>query len=269
MTENPCYELGQGEYGPKLILRSRWTTHYEKTMLEYGIQELRLNHGSGWDGEDLHFLRQFPHLKALAVTHYGLEDIGAIQCLRELRTLELFTYSKTVIDFRHFPKLEECSLEWTKGVSSALFMRQLSKLFINRIPKASVSTIGEMIGLRELGLLSCGVESLECISALTKLESLRLARFSKLTSNTFLSHLTELRDLWIQNCSGFYSFEPLRKHLLLETIGMHNCGPFESLEPLRNLKRLRSFVLSGPRNEVLDGGYGPVEDLPNLDNYFR
>lgn len=260
-------ELTEGPFGPCLKLRGNWSPKVAKLVRDRGVEELWLT--GGRSDRHVDYVCEVPHLKALTLIHFTLDDPSPIECLHELRYLNLTTYSDGIVDFSNFPHLEECLIEWTKGVASALGVTTLRKLFVNRLPKARVVEVAQLTNLIDLGILSCGAESLEPLRNLKNLEKLRLGLFRKLKDIAFLSSLTELKELWIQSCSGFGSLEPLRDLAKLEDLFIENSGPFESLKPLAGLTHLRKFGLTGRKKKVLDGDDSPVSNLPNLEKFVR
>lgn len=262
-------EIVQGPYGPRLVLRGQWSPAIDSLVHRESIEELELNHGKLWADNNVEFVCRYPYLKALILlNHHSLIDPRPVECLNELRFLDLGVYTDETVDFGNFPHLEECLIEWNRGFGSALSVVGLKRLVVNRLPKREIGKVASLINLHSLGILSCGAESLEALSQVPHLRSLRLTRFLKLRDNAFLQSLNELRELWVQSSCGFQSLESLSKCTKLESVTLDNVGLIESLRPLVALKSLRSLVIMG-RSNVLDGDFSVIESLPILERFVK
>ena len=60
-------EFENGTFGTKAIIKGLWEDRYLKSLLERDVQELELNNGKGWIGENVDFLRFLPNLKSLII----------------------------------------------------------------------------------------------------------------------------------------------------------------------------------------------------------
>jgi len=258
-------DIDDGPYGKRLILQAPWSERIRNAIHEHHIEHLEIRNPWHFPSRDLSFLCEFPFLKALAVIHSEI-DIRPLQCLHELRRLEVVTIDKNRIDFRNFPSLESLSVAWSQSTKQLAQLRKLKKLFIDHPPKWVIPHIGEMTDLEDLALLSCSAEDLSPLGNLTKLKKLRITLFRRNTDNTFVSKLVDLEEYRVQDSRGFISFEPLMNLYNLRLISISESGPYDSLEPLRNLSHLEHVHIGG---EVLDGDYSPVEDLPGLQRYYR
>lgn len=264
MTEEN-FEVSDGPYGKRLTLRSRWSAHIRDAILDHHVVHLELTNPWDFPSRDLRFLCEFPFLKALVIV-YGEVDIRPLECLHELRCLNVVNLDKHPLDFSSFTKLEKLSVSWNPSVRGLVQLRKLRALSIDGAPKWVIPHIGEMISLEDLALFSCPADDLSPIGNLTRLRKLRISLFRKNVDNAFLSKLVNLEEFVVQDSRGFTSLEPLMNLHNLRLISISESGPYESLEPLRNLSNLEHVHIGG---EVLDGDYSPVEDLPQLQRYYR
>jgi Leucine-rich repeat (LRR) protein len=262
------FEIDVGRWGKRLVQLGPWSAEALSAARSQQVKEITFRSYICFPDDSIEFICELQHIVALSITHGSLE-VKPIECLHNLRALDLGNASETPLDFRKFPHLEECFVEWSPAISRVFDAKELTRLSINRPPKSFIPKIATLPGLRELSLLNCPAESLEALRNLRSLRTLRLTGFKKLKEIAFLSALTELERLWIQNCTGFASLEPLRSLGNLTEVTLDNCGPFQSLEPLKDLHRIERFVIMGPRKRVDAGDYSFVENLPRLQHYFR
>jgi len=231
---------------------------------EGAFDGIELNVSRGWRGTNLDLLLTAKGLRALSVVGTYLEHINVISKLHSLEALDLVTLLRGQLDLSGLHNLRKCSLDYVPGLASAFELTNLTSLFVNRMPKAKVNTISKMVDLRNLGILSCGADSIGFLSPLSQLENLRLARFRNLSSIAPLAGLHSLRTLKLQDCRGAHSLEPLRELRQLRSIALQNCGPYDSLLPLKELTDLEEVVLYGKERRVLDESYAVLKSLPNL-----
>lgn len=262
---NKDLDIDTGPYGNRLTLRTRWSERVRDVIYDRRVVHLDLTNPRDYPSSDLRFLCEFPFLRALSLV-CGEADIGPIECLDELRSLVLNNHHKNRLDFKSFPHLESLSVSWNPSVKGLIQLRKLSKLVIEHPPKTVIPHIGEMTELEELALFTCSAEDLSPLGNLRKLRALRLSMFRMNTGNAFVSKLTGLEKYHIQDSRGFTSFEPLRNLRKLKMISISESGPYESLVPLRYHRNLEHVHIGGP---VLDGDYSPVEDMPQLQRYYR
>ncbi len=260
----PRYAIEAGLYGKRFVLMSHWSDSFYDVILREDVVELELNHGKFWPGDRIDFVSELTHLQALILVHLHFRDTGPVQRLHELRYVQIGTYESDPIDFSNFPRLEQCLIEWSPALSSAIKVKSLRRFAVNRLPADMVVPLGDLTGLRDLSILSCSATSLDALRSLTLLQSLRLARFRQLESNAFLQSLRHLKHLWIQACSGFHSLEPLRSLLALECIWLEDLGQVESMLPLSGLVNLRDLAIGG-KTVLLDDSASCISDLPKLE----
>lgn len=247
-----------------LAVSGKFTPEDVRLFNDGGFDGVELNVSRGWLGTNLDLLLTLGNLKALSVVGTYLEHIDVIGQLQSLGALDIATLLRGRLDLSGLENLRTCSIDYVPGLASALELTKLTGLFVNRMPKAKVNKISKMTDLRTLGILSCGADSIDFLSPLTQLESLRLALFRNLQNLEPLANLHRLQVIKLQDCKGVHSLEPLRELTQLKSISLQNCGPYDSLLPLKGLVNLEKLVLYGKKRRVLDDSHRVLNELPNL-----
>lgn len=255
--------IEQGMYGRRAVIISPWREEMTKALLAADVLELELNDGKGWRGTDLRFLNLLPQLKSFKLLDLRIQSIDEIHSLHQLLELELITYSENEIRFSAFPLLQVCALEWQPKADSLFECSSLKELFINKYDGKDLSAFSGLVNLESLAILNSPVETLNCLSVLNHIRSLRLGRLVCLNSLDGIQELTDLEELEIQRCRRIGSIRQLTALTKLRTLHINDCGPIESLQPLTNLQQLQS-VLFYESTDVVDGDLTPLTKLPNL-----
>jgi hypothetical protein len=249
--------------GCKAVLRSNVNAALLSQLKSRNVVDLELNTAKGWSG-NLNFLAELPSLKKLnLIGNCSDADLSQIQDLTELTDLSLSTYSKTKIDFRLFPKLTRCSLEWHKGFSTIFEVKGLKKLFLSRYNNASSAEFEKLKELEELSLKVTSIKDLSGISKLNKLRFLLLGLATKLTSLESIECLSKLEELQIYSCNKIGSIHPVSALQHLQTLFIIDSVNIESLKPIDSIKELKTILLYGTTN-IADGDLSPLTRQKNL-----
>jgi hypothetical protein len=232
-------------------------------LIEAAILELELNDGKGWRGENVSFLRLLPQLQSLKILDLKIRNVDEIHSLPALRELELITYCDTEIRFSAFPQLQRCSLEWRKRADSLFACLSLKELFVNSYDGKYLLRFANLLNLESLALMNAPVETLNGLSMLKRLRSLRLGRLVCLESLDGVEELTDLEELEVQKCRRIGSIKPLAALTKLRKLLLNDCGEIESLRPLANLKQLQTVLFYESTN-IVDGDLTPLTQLPDL-----
>jgi hypothetical protein len=256
-------EFENSRYGIKAIIKGVWQDTYLKLLLDKGVQELELNDGKGWRGDNVDFLKFLSNMKSLIIIDFSIKSIEPIHNLSELLKLEISTYSKTPINFKAFPKLVECSFEWIKGSDSLFEVLSLKKLFINSYDKKSSDVFSKLISLEELSIINSPVENIEGISVLKNLKVLRLGNLKKLTSLQGLHNLHELEELEIQRCKGIFTISEVLQLNKVKRLLLIDLGDIASINGIENLTELQDFLFYESTN-IIDGDLLPITKLNSL-----
>lgn len=265
MITYPPFEILERPWGNVLELHVPWDAEIEKLAEDKQIRGLSV----GPKNRDLSFLSKFSDIESFSYLHDKGIDTAPIHQLTNLRRLYFANVSGPKVDFKAFPKLEECSMEWTNAVSGVFDATTLRKLYIGNLPKVHFPRVANLLNLEDLTLLGGQPTSLDWLGALIKLRRLRIARMKELEDISGLSNLTHLKELVVQSCSCFASLDALGSLVELEHLTLENVGPVESLAPLSSLNQLKTLDFYGdPKTRVVDGGLAPTLSLPNLQ-YLR
>ncbi len=256
-------EFEKGLFGTKATIKGLWQDAYFKMLTENGVQELELNDGKGWRGENVDFLKLIPNLKALVIIDFSITSIEAIHFLNGLHKLVISTYSKTAINFNSFPNLLECGFEWIKGSDSLFEVRSLKKLFINSYDKKSSDACSKLFNLEELSILNSPVENIHGLSSLERLKVLRLANLKNLTSLNGIQKLHKLEELEIQRCKGISTISEVLQLNKLKRLLLIDLGDIASIKGIENLTELKDFLFYESTN-IIDGDLFPITKLKNL-----
>lgn len=261
MTET--YTIEQGSKGSVLVARSAWNDKMTEAISKRGIQELEINYAKGFAGKDLSFLEALSGITTLTLIHRTIDDISPIHHLHDLRALVVHTYCKTEIDFKQFPALEQCTLEWRAKAGSIFSCATLKKLFINSYSGKDTEKFARLLNLESLSLANAGVRSLEGLASLKHLTFLGLYNLRKLESLAGIESLGSVDHLEINGCKSVRSIEPVAALKKLKKFHLCDAGLIESLRPLNSLSDLEE-VLFYDSTDILDGDLGWLAELPRL-----
>ena len=260
-----AFEVEEGKYGGRLIVRSSWHSELAEYISRHEIRELELNYAKGWKGDEISFLSAIPHLEAFKIIDWKINDISPIHYLPRLKTLKVSTYCKTEIDFLRFPDLEECGLQWRAKAKSLFKCRGLRTLFLNRYSGNDTSSFSGLVGLQSLTLANCPVRDLDGLRTLKQLSFLSLHRLRKLESISGLTELTNLETLELNFCRAIRSIHGIVKLHRLRRLELCDDDDIESLAGMESLQSLESFLFYGSTN-ILDGDLSPLTQLKYLSN---
>jgi len=260
-----AYEVEEGKYGARLILRSSWQNELAEYIRRHEIKELELNYAKGWVGEDLSFLSAVPHLEAFKIIDWKINDITPIHYLPKLKSLVVFTYCKTAIDFLSFSDLEECALQWRARAKSLFGCKHLRSLFLNGYTGKDTASFSGLVGLQSLSLANSPVRDLEGFKTLQRLAFLGLYRLRKLESISALTALTNLETLELNVCRAIRSINGIVKLHKLKKLELCDDGEIDSLAGIESLRSLESFLFYGSTN-IVDGDLSPLTKLQRLSN---
>lgn len=255
--------LEDGKYGRRAVVVAPWSDEMTSFLLDKHVAEIELNDGKGWRGNDLKFLAELPHLRALRILDFKIQSVEPIHFLHDLRALEVLTYCRTEIRFSAFPRLEDCGLEWRPKATSLFDCMTLKALFVNNYDGKNTNPFVQLTNLESLALLNAPIEDLHGLAALEKLRSLRLANLKRLTSLAGIERLAGLEELEIHTCRRIRSIDEIGSLRRLRKLHLNNDGDIESLKPLAKLTGLESVLFYESTN-IVDGDLSPLLGQRNL-----
>lgn len=263
MMEKNRVIFNEGLLGTKATIEGPWKKEYLELLLEKNVQELELNDGKGWYGDNVQFLEQLPHLKSLIIIDLNIKSIEPIHSLNGLTKLEIITYSNDPINFTDFPQLLECSFEWIAGSETLFESSTLQKLFINEYTKKDSTVFSGLFNLKELSILNSPIENLEGLSKLKSLNYLRLGNLKNLNSLHGIGSLQGIEELEIQRCKGISDVSEVFKLNKLKRLLLIDLGDITSIHGIEYLTELKDFLFYESTN-ILDGDLSPLTQLKNL-----
>jgi len=260
---NKHIEFVEGEYGMRATIKTAWQNPFLELLLQNNVKELELNIGKGWKSDNLNFLKSLSDLESIIILDQTVKSLDEIHYLRNLKSLNISTYSKTPINFMVFPELINCEFEWIKGSDSLFENMSIQKLFINNYNKVSSEIFTKLIGLKELAVLNSRFKNLQGLGLLKNLKSLRIANLKDVTSLKGIEELYKLEELEIQRCKGINSISEVFKLIQLKRLLLLDLGSIESIKGLENLTKLTTFLFYESTN-IIDGDISPVLMLNDL-----
>ncbi len=215
-----------------------------------GLKELNFKN-TGLEGTDISVLSSLPALKKLALTQCDLEALPEFP--KENSPLEELLLDENPIgklpDLSAFPQLRKLSLQETdvSDITGLAGLTQLEELQLIPSSAAVVENI-EFFDLMPL-------------AGLTKLQKLEISPCQDLS---FLSGLTDLRELMLDCGTSKPSLAPLADLTKLETLALYHCetdSPLPDLSRLENLRTLELIFMNGNAFSNLSG----ISGLPALE----
>lgn len=256
-------DIQPGKYGNRAILKSKWSENLARVVNKHHCQELEINTGNGWSGEDLSFLSAYPWLKSLKIIDYSIKSVTPVHDLHELRELEILTYCKSELRFDSFPHLEKCALEWRPKADSVFNKIKLNYLFLNRYSGKDLQALSNLKKLESLAILNAPITSLDGIENLVNLRTIRLANLRNLGSLKGIEELMNLEELDIHTCKNISKIDEISGLSKLRTLFLNNDGEIASLSPIEKLQNIESVVFYESTN-ILDGDLSALKHLQKL-----
>ncbi len=247
------YRIEHGEFGKRMVLTGPWGPSLLGAAGREEISELELNYAHGWKGDDLEFLKDFPHLAAFEVVDWNIRDVTPIHSLSNLRRLKVSTYCKTEISFASFSRLEDVSLEWRSKAKSLFQCETLKRVFINKFAGADLSPL---LALPQLTTLSVASPKISEIGAAPHvppaLDFLGICNARKLDSLEGVQQVPSVTRLEVNDCRKISKIDRLAELTSLRILHLCNCGELLSLRPLQELRGLRELLFYGTTS-IRDG----------------
>lgn len=246
-----------------LIIQENKINESKDYMLKKGITGLIINMSLGYTKLDVDFLSDFNFIEYLNIVHQPLGDTKAINSLHGLKSLVLYAYFFTEIDFNNFPNLQECSiLHWTPNAKNLFNCTKLKILHINSYKKDDLSELNGLKLLEKLRIDNSQLTSLNGLQKLTKLKELNLGLLTKLTSIDNIKDTPSLEKLNIQSCKKI-PYDTLWGIKSLRWLNLSDVGNIPTIKGIERLNKLEEVYLVGD-TKILDGDLSPLLKLPSL-----
>ncbi len=237
-----------------LVVKDGWSISHRE-IIEHGDAEgVELNTAKGSWGRNLGFLCEAVALKHLILIDLADPDVQRLQCLHNLESLVLSTYSTSALDFSNFPALREAFIEWRPRYTNLNTCEKLEDLYVNKYPAHDLAFVG---ALKSMSRLTIGdshrITTLDGIQVMSRLDTLRLKALPMLSDISDIAAASEtLEELTIRGCRHIGSVDALAKMLRLRRIVLEDCGRLRSLQPLAPLPALDELYFYG--DTVIEDG---------------
>jgi Leucine-rich repeat (LRR) protein len=254
-----------GYAGPRVVVTGPWLPSIGRYMRKEGIDELYLNDGRGWKGDNIDFLIEFPDLTSFGILDLRIKDDSPVHHLRELRALELSTYSQVPIAFDRFEHLTDCTFYWRAGSESLFDATSLRSLFVHRYDGAGSMPFAQLRSLRSLSIANGALTEVVSLGHLRQAMFLGLYNLRQLGSLAGLGTLTQLHELEINGCKRIHDISELAGLVNLRRLQLNDDGPIESLGPIAGASQLEELLFYESTN-VRDGDLSVLRGLAYLRN---
>ncbi|MBU4016554.1 hypothetical protein KJ980_01990 [Patescibacteria group bacterium] len=246
-----------------LIIQENKINESKDYMLKKGITGLIINMSLGYTKLDVDFLSDFNFIEYLNIVHQPLGDTKAINSLHGLKSLVLYAYFFTEIDFNNFSNLQECSiLHWTPNAKNLFNCTKLKKLYLRSYKKKDLSELENLKLLEELRVDNSPIKSLKGLSELKSIKELDFGGLTKLTDIDEIKELPLLNKLNIQSCKKI-PFEKLWQLKNLKWLNLSDIGNIPTIKGIEQLNMLEEVYMVGD-TKILDGDTSPLLKLANI-----
>ena len=206
-----------------------------------------------------------PWLHEVRIIDWNIKSVEPLNCLKEIRSLEVSTYCDTIIDFEKMPQLRDCGFEWRPGSNSIFKCKNIEKLFINSFGEESFDFSQGLRNLEDLDLRNSNITSLDSFRSALRLKSLRLVGAGRLRSLSGLEGLHSLKKLEVEYCKLCSDIDFVNSLKSLEFFNLSDNHNINSLKPLEHLYNLQTLLFFGSTN-INDGKLRFLLDLKNLQS---
>lgn len=261
----PVYDSDIPHVGRVHRVTGTLTRDDEAQLKSEGCRRLLLNEMDQVSRNGLAFLERLPELEQLHLSDLLVEDVSGIHHLRNLRVLNLNSYDNTSIDFRCFPRLEDCFTFWRPGIQSLFEVASLKRLQIQRYQNDDLTALGALARLTSLTLVDPRITTLRGVEALPAMTSLEIVGARRLEDAgvVVLAAATRLEELELSQCRLLTHIGPVGELPHLRRVALHDCKRLETVQPLRRCAALEEVGLGGSTN-LVDGDLTFLLELPRL-----
>ena len=253
--------LTNDDLGPVATVSGRWTSTDATAIRDSRVRRLRI-FGSH---PDLDFLGSLDGIDEVRVQALGLVFDTGVMGLPGLKVLGLETYSKLPIDFGVFDSIERLAFNWRPNGETAFGRATLRSLRISRFPYPDLRTLSALMRLEGLRIANTRrLVSLHGIEALGGLRVLSLRDDQVVFDIGSLAEMDHsLTEIELQVCRKITDISALARHTELRRIMLIDCGHIASLAPLADLPLLEEFWFYGT-TVIDDGDMTPLLRMPAL-----
>jgi len=237
-----------------LVVKDGWFDEMARLVNSGRVDGIELNSSKGTWPDGLEFLADVPGLRHLILLDLQEEDVGPIQNLTQLESLNLSTYATSDFDFARLPKLRKAFVEWRKQYRNLSACTNLEELYLNGFWEKDAVALRPLVRLSKLSIGdSRAFSALHGIEGMNELRYLGLFGLPKLHDLGSLESVgSSLEVLKVNQCRYLTSLAPVGKLRGLRTLILADCGKVASLRPVTGLPLLEVLYFDGD-TDVVDG----------------
>jgi Leucine-rich repeat (LRR) protein len=256
------------EIGPtgkrQLVLKGPWNPSIASIMLSENIRALSISGYTGWNENNLDFLRDLPFLERLSLIVLNKVNIDGIYLLPNLKDLSV-GHNRKPIDFTRFQHLERLSVGWSIGYESLFKCKTLRDIAIARLPQSHIPCLSRLVNLETLALSFCRFVDLHQFPELHKLTRLSLLVCNSLQRLGGIESCSNLLVLWVEQAKSLGDISAVAALRNLKTLVLRDCPQISSIRPLIGMEHLEAVAFSAT-TDICDGDLSPLTSLPLLRN---
>ncbi|QMU65723.1 MAG: hypothetical protein GKR88_16525 [Flavobacteriaceae bacterium] len=233
---------------------------YIETIHKNDIKNIVIKTYEGYNLNDIKWLESCPFIEIVHLFCYEDNfELEGLHYLENLRVLNLNVTAKRasqILDFSYFKNLENCSIDWNPKMKNLFNCITIKRLYLRKYKVKNLEGISNLINLKELLINNSSIENLEGMEMLD-IEKIELSRLRKLASLKGLESLrNNLRTLEIESCTKLDDLAYLSHLSRLEKLGINDCKEIKSLLPIKDLSNLKWLDFWGS-TKIFDGDMTP------------
>lgn len=203
------------------------------------------------DGSKIdHTLLSCKKLKRIGLSNFDKTESEILMKMTWLEELEISNYKDRKLDLIAINE-----------------MKNLRKLSMQQIPIVSLTHLSNLTNLEKLKLIKLGINDLNGIEYLRKLENLTINYCSKLKDISGISACTQLKKLEFNMCKKIEKYEKLSDLKNLKGLVINSCGEVSSLKFIKDMSGLK--FLSFVDTNIIDGDLTPCLRLEYVGTQDR
>lgn len=249
--------------GRVAIVRDEPVEQIVNTINEQGVEAVTLNCALGWQREDVSFLAQLPGVKNLSIITSDISGLSALEQMASLEELNLTAQTKEIIDFTQLTKLRDFYLYWWPGAASIFHCHWVTSAYFDKLKLNDYSPLGQLQQLEQLTIANSPIPFLDWLTHLPQLKELYLFNCRNLSDFTPISQLKQLRKIHIEGCNQLNDLTFISSIQTLEECNISGNGELLSVSPLITLKNLKVLFIERS-STITDGDLTPLTQLPKL-----
>jgi internalin A len=252
--------------GRTLVVTGKWTGEAAAALDAGRADGLELNDARGYRERDLDFLEQWK-IRRLLLLDRRVSDLSPLGRLgNTLEELRVDSKLEAEIDLAAFQRLGTLAASWNQ-VQATVSRKggSLRDLLLFSYPNEDLHELTALRRLETLRLVDAGeLRTLDGVEAFSLLSGLHLFHAAKLEDLTSLvATQATLKELELEDCPKISTLDGIGhlKHLVI--LGVSDCGRIESIKPVSALSKLEELHAWGA-TLIEDGDLSPLVSLSIL-----